>query len=381
MIDNPSFQYKRMKIKIGHRIKAERERKKISQETLAKAVGWNSHQIVSMVEQEKREVKSWELYEIAKFLSVDIDILLGNKELSEQPYVLWREKPEEEKLLEARFLSECDNYLWIEQLVSGAKESPILVFEELPQKTINLQQFTLENAYQLAEDIRQRMSLGDFPAVQLLGVLQDRYGVKFIVNQEEMKPSAACSRSKKGCFVFINGCHAEPRQYFSIAHELFHLITWDPKMLKIVDRDPKMHEKNEKLANAFAAGLLIPREKILAEFTKIFNAERAITASDIIALAEQFQVSKEAMLYRMKNVNLINDEKLNEIKKRLLTVRTAKTDNPTIADSLMSKFVRLVYLACEHVKISRAKAAKLLNIDLCDLSSLFNKYGFIEVNV
>ncbi len=98
-----------MKIKIGRRIKAERERKKISQQKLAKAVGWNHHQTVSEVEQGDREIKAWELYEIAKFLSVDVDVLLGNKEVQKQPYVLWRKKPvQDEKLLEARVLSECD---------------------------------------------------------------------------------------------------------------------------------------------------------------------------------------------------------------------------------------------------------------------------------
>jgi|GEM_PF-6346482 len=103
-----------MKTDIGQRIKAERERKKISQEKLAIALGWNHHQIVSEVEQGKREVKAWELYEIAKFLHVDIDLLMGSQELQEQPYVLWRQKPtQDEKILEARFTHEtCNQMSW-----------------------------------------------------------------------------------------------------------------------------------------------------------------------------------------------------------------------------------------------------------------------------
>ena len=124
-----------MRAEIGQKIKLERERKKISQEKLAKALGWNHHQIVSEVEQGKREIKAWELYEIAKFLHIDLKVLLGNQEIRQSPYVLWRQKPtHDEKLLQAQFVHECDNYVWIEQIVSGSQGLPAVVFSEL-QKT------------------------------------------------------------------------------------------------------------------------------------------------------------------------------------------------------------------------------------------------------
>lgn len=331
---------------------------------------------MSDIEQGKREVKAWELYEIANFLRVDMDVLMGSKESQEQPYVLWRQKPaQNEKLFEARFLNECDNYLWVEEIISNTKMPSTAILEELPRKKIDLGNFTLEHAYQLAESIRQCMSLGDFPTAQLLGVLEDRYGIKFIVENNEIEASAACSRSKKGCFILINGRNVQERQYFSIAHELFHLITWDQEMLKLVDSNQEHHEKNEQLANAFAAGLLIPKEKLEIEVAKIC-ANKFISPSEVIALAEQFKVSKEAMLYRIRNVGLISHKQLNELKERLQAIPNPKVSSQTIAHSLRSKYVRLVYLGLEHVKISRAKAAKLFNVDLCDLSDLFNEYGF-----
>jgi Zn-dependent peptidase ImmA (M78 family)/DNA-binding XRE family transcriptional regulator len=365
---------------LGQRIKTERENKRVSQEKLAKAVGWNHHQIVSEVEQGRREVKAWELCEIAKFLSVSIDSLLEDKTPLERPLVLWRQKPKnDEKLLEARFLTDCENYLWVEQLVSASEESPTLVFENLPQKKIDLRKFTLDHAYRLAESARQFLMLGDFPATQLLGILEDRYGVKFIVDTQDIEPSAASSRSFKGCFVFMNGRHPEPRQYFSIAHELFHLLTWDEEMLALVDSDPQFHEKNEQLANAFAAGLLIPQDKLQNEVARLC-VNRTICAPDIIAFAEQFQVSKEAMVYRMLNIGLISKKECSELKDLLLKSISPKNSPANVVYRLKSKFVRLVYLACEHVKISRAKAAKLLNVELCDLSDVFNEYGFVEIN-
>jgi Zn-dependent peptidase ImmA (M78 family)/transcriptional regulator with XRE-family HTH domain len=371
-----------MSEKIGQRIRIEREIKGISLDILAKDLEWDIRDLMA-IEEGEREIEPWELNEISKYLQVDVDMLMGNAESLESPYVLWREKPlQNKKLLEARFLNECDNYLWIEQVVSSSQEHASLVFEELPKRKINLSKFHLSDAYQFAEDIRKSLVLGDFPATQLLAVLEDRYGVKFIVDNDEIQSSAACSRSEKGCFIFINGHHPEPRQYFSIAHELFHLITWDEEMLESVEANPNMHDKNEKLANAFAAGLLIPQEKVRIEIGRICP-DRSITASDVIALAEQFQVSKDAMLYRIKNINLITSKEDNDIRSLLQGISIPKIygSSPTMTQYLKSKFVRLVYLACEHVKISRSKAAKLLKVDLCDLSDLFNNYGFVEVNV
>ena len=365
---------------IGQRIREERERKKVSQEKLAKAVGWNHHQIVSEVEQGKREVKAWELAEIAKFLSVAIEVLLGERTAPAQPFVLWRERPvHEEKLLEAAFLSQCDHYLWVEELVSGARQTPTAIFENLARKTIDLRTMTFEHAYMLAESVRYSMGLGDFPATQLLDVLESRYGVKFIVQESERPFSAASARSDKGCFILMNARQVEPRQYFSIAHELFHLITWDEAMLKEISANASFHEKNEQLANAFAAGLLIPREKLEIEAGRI-SFSQEVSASDLMVLAEQFHVSKEAMLYRMLNVGLLTKGESQELKEQLHQIKEVKSSSYGLSARLKAKFVRLVYLACEHVKISRAKAAALLGVDLCDLSDVFNAYGFVEIH-
>ena len=116
---------------------------------------------------------------------MELDVLLGQKEPNQHPYVLWRQKPtQDEKLLEAKFINQCDNYSWIEQLVSKSNESSIFVSEELPKIRIDLQHFTSEQAYQLAENARQTIGLGDFPANHLVNMLQSRYGVRFIVDDE-----------------------------------------------------------------------------------------------------------------------------------------------------------------------------------------------------
>jgi XRE family transcriptional regulator, fatty acid utilization regulator len=165
----------------------------------------------------------------------------------------------------------------------------------------------------------------------------------------------------------------------NIAHELFHLMTWDEEILKSVEKNSRLHIKNERLANAFAAGLLVPKEKLQTELMRIC-AEGNVGIPEVVALAEQFQVSQDAMLYRLLNARLITEAQLKEMQACIPHLFLPKKCRQAISRVLKSKYVRLVYLAYEHMKISRAKAAKLLNVDLSELSDFFNEYGFVEVN-
>lgn len=373
-----------MKTELGKRIQEIRKRRGVQQKALADAVGWSDRQTVSDVEHGKREVKAWELHKISEFLHVDMNELLpGAAALPQAPYVLWRQKPSEAKLQEGRFLQQCDNYVRVEQLLQAPEEQTSLAPEELPKKVVDLASFSSEDASNLAEIYRDRMNLGDFPATQLLDVLEDRYGIKFIVDQEDSpEHSAACSRSEKGCFILINGQEPESRQHFSIAHELFHLITWDSEMLVRIEKDPDLHEKNEMLANEFAASLLIPQEKLQLELARICS-KGPITGVEVVVLAERFRVSKAALLLRLRKMNLLKPKEFKAIQSTLNSVsysRESRQNYRNIARQLRRKFVRLVYLAYERAMLSRAKAAKLLSVPLVELSDYFSDFGLLELD-
>ncbi len=367
-----------MKLKIGQSIKKARELRGLEQKDLAEAMGL-ARQSISDIELGKRELKALELYAIARILCVSPDNLLGqdNMQIEENLSVLWRQKPtHNEKAAVLKFAAKCEDYCWIEQLVCGSNNQTKIV-KNLPNIPLNIEHFTFENAYGLAERVRSEMSLGDFPASQLINVLEDFYNVKFIVD-DKCEASAASSRSSKGLFTLINGKNIEPRQHFSIAHELFHLLTWDDELLLTVKKDDKLHSKNEQLADAFAAGLLIPQEKLRAEISRICG-KNIITSVDVMALAEQFRVSGLAMLNRIYHLKLLPKSQFEEMKTQL-PGRTLRKDVISLVHRLRSKFVQLVYLAYERTQISRAKAAKLLGVDLSDLSDLFLEYELLEIH-
>jgi Zn-dependent peptidase ImmA (M78 family) len=110
----------------------------------------------------------------------------------------------------------------------------------------------------------------------------------------------------------VNSQHHINRQRFTIAHEIGHLILHRhfisnnihvDRIFPALMRDSRSATGTdliEREANQFAAGLLMPEGK-LAEFF----AEKQFDIDDdepIEKIAKQFQVSKQAMVYRMRNL-------------------------------------------------------------------------------
>ncbi|MGY6649487.1 ImmA/IrrE family metallo-endopeptidase [Wenyingzhuangia sp. IMCC45574] len=108
---------------------------------------------------------------------------------------------------------------------------------------------------------------------------------------------------------------SEVRKRFSIAHELGHYVLHrfnqelfvDHKQFKAIFRDndsSKGDITQEREANAFAAALLMPKEKLNKALSKhVFDL--ADSDENIIdKLAKKFNVSSQAMTYRIAKLRL-----------------------------------------------------------------------------
>lgn len=99
--------------------------------------------------------------------------------------------------------------------------------------------------------------------------------------------------------ITVNADSHSTKQRFTIAHELGHfLIPSHDKKVTCVSADlkatksEKMRNSSEAEANDFASELLIPTEKISKQIDSHVGPE----LEKIVALADQYQVSKEAMI-------------------------------------------------------------------------------------
>jgi XRE family transcriptional regulator, fatty acid utilization regulator len=366
---------------IGRRIKEERNRQNLTQDELIRSaqLEWD-RQTLGQVENGEREIKAWELARISAVLRLDMASFFPTvQEEVARPVVLWRQKPESPERLEAEFIRLCKDYKFVEDL--NMSLSPAAFgFEKLRHREIDLQFFQYRDAYTLAEEIRRELGLGEYPAVALVKTLEEKYGLKLFFEGLDGNASAASSVSEYGYCIAINPDEPTWRQLFSIAHELFHIITWHDKLVEQITSNELFRERNERRANAFAAGLLIPLESLHREI-QLRARENKLSEGALVAIACQFGVSLEALLWRMANERLIDK---NTVKPTLEDERLQALDRENRSKSsqppcFSNRFIRLAYLAYSNGEISRARLAKMLKRSLSSLSDYLHQFGLIEV--
>jgi Zn-dependent peptidase ImmA (M78 family) len=109
----------------------------------------------------------------------------------------------------------------------------------------------------------------------------------------------------------VNSTHAPTRQRFTLAHEIAHLQLHEGQPI-FIDRLVRINwrdgtsAREEVEANAFAAELLMPRKFMTREIERAMSKAHQIAPDQLIlALAETFRVSHEAMRYRLVNLGVL----------------------------------------------------------------------------
>jgi len=120
----------------------------------------------------------------------------------------------------------------------------------------------------------------------------------------------------------INSRHTSRRQRFSVAHELGHALLHfsnEPardgeaivsRPLEILFRDGLAGQGTDRVeidANTFAATLLMPSGLLALRFHKRWQQDVSRRVDDVIDdLADEFDVSAQAMRYRLVNLGLVD---------------------------------------------------------------------------
>jgi Zn-dependent peptidase ImmA (M78 family) len=182
-----------------------------------------------------------------------------------------------------------------------------------------------------------------------------------------------------GPAILINKLEAPWRRNFSFGHELFHLITWQSTRHTIDADDSMQLGRLEKFANSFASTLLLPEESVTPEFKKRLRNGKSSYA-EIIDLARGFEVSTEALLWRLCFLNQVDSR---EVRRVLSDETFREMDRQTMLEKwstrdLSDRFVRLTFMAYLNGHISRSVLAQYLQTELADLEATLTRYGLSE---
>ena len=112
-------------------------------------------------------------------------------------------------------------------------------------------------------------------------------------------------------FMLVSSNSTIGRQHFTIAHELYHLYFDEkptPHMCGVDGKSPL-----EQSADMFASNLLLPRVGLLAMLPESYSEKKQLDIATIVKIEQRFQVSRKALLYRLKRLSIINEEQLQTL--------------------------------------------------------------------
>lgn len=328
---------------LGLRIRSAREGCGLTQEQLGNEVEL-ARLAVSQIEGGNRSVSSIELDRIAYTVGRDIKSFL-TEDFAEQDALaaLFRSEAqfaEQAELLQALRSSlalgrEMTN---LERLLGIDRAQLRAATYELPAAKSRWD--AIQQGQRVASEERQRLGLGMSPINDLVEVFESQGVRTGMVSLPDNISGLTLWDNRTGIFVVINRDHSALRRRFSLAHEYAHVLI-DRDRSGAISRAENRSELLEVRANAFAAELMMPAEGV-AQFIQAMGkggASRAqmtvfdetdvvqveqrsapgsqdIQLYDVTLLAHHFGVSRISVLYRLKNLRLLDERELQDLKAR-----------------------------------------------------------------
>jgi Zn-dependent peptidase ImmA (M78 family)/transcriptional regulator with XRE-family HTH domain len=330
---------------IGRRIREARERRDISQQKVADALGI-PRTAVTNFEAGTRNVSTLELTRLGALFNLSPAAFLDGSAVSDLAVVRARalseatSSPEFGPVID-RMIDLCREGAELRRLL---EQDTTVSMPNYAQRIANSGDAVRQGEARAREE-RRRLGLGNAPIGNLPELIGDQ-GIWVASAAKDDFPDDVSGlflhHSSIGMAVLINGSHKPVRQRFSYAHEYGHALFDRQEELRLT-QNRNSNELVEKRANAFAAGFLIPAGGVLdqlrvrgkgqpsrqAQFVysvatdlneeaeiRPRTGSQVITFQDAAVLARHFGVSYEAMVWRLRNLDLLDTPATNALIER-----------------------------------------------------------------
>ena len=363
------------------RIMAARRAAGFSISEAAQKLGFKNYQTLSAIEKGARKINAHELIMIARLYGRSLDYFLES-DIAPDPVPLWRKTAETDaNRVQRQFLSFLEKYTNLEHLL-GLKRK----WKDI-QKNYDRDDFSVdgfERADKLGAEIHNFLDLGSRPSSNLLYVLENKLRFKILhIPLGDGVSGASIVDNTLGVGILINANDAPWRRNFDLAHELFHVITWNVFSPEEIGNGTKK-TRPEQYADIFASSLLLPEAHLLDTLKETIT-DNEVRIIDIIEVAKDFGVSTEAVLWRLVNLKIL---KKSQAQKVLDTPEFRDLDhnmrrklyNKDRPSKFPSRFISLACRCLMEGKISRGSFAEYLEIDRAEIDDYLEAVGFVEGN-
>jgi len=358
---------------IGQRLRALREEKSLSQDDLARVFGFKDRQTVSAIENGERRLSADELLLAVQKLGASLEYFTDPFRLVGEGHFNWRQTNVPAAVLGAYERVAGQLIAVFRTLGSDLGEQPPLLRRSLTL-TKNSR---FEDASAAGERFAAEYNLGNKPSEKLAEVMENELQILVLfVTPNNAGVSGAACRLLDLDVVLINRDETPGRRHFDLAHELFHILTWEVMPPVHVEEATEIGgNRVEQLANAFASALLMPR-RVVETFADWTALRGKALASPLNSAADQLQVTSSALLWRLVSLRLIDKVEARALSPDALRHNGRKGQKAPKAPPLFSKrFVEIVARAIDEGRVSTRKVAGLLGLTVDDLAVLFEAHG------
>ena len=398
---------------LGDRLRAARDRRGLSQQAVAHALGLPRTAITNM-ETGARAVSTLEITKLANLYGqTPAYFLASNEQETEDLFVvLHRALPEIEGTpqIEGEVRRILDLYregAALRSLLDQASEQTV------PNYASKLSSVgdAIRQGEVVAQEERRRLGLGTAPIINTAETISAQGVWTAATELPNGLSGLFVNHPSIGLAILVNVQHWPVRRRFSYAHEYAHAL-FDRSEAITTTRSQNATQLAEKRANAFAAAFLIPAGGVADHLRQLdkgspsrrsqslfdvannamMEAElrtrpgsQAITYQDVASLARRFGVSYEAAVWRLKSLSHVSGTDTTalmgqrEIGKRFIHLLGFEepleegriTEQPE--QELRSQLVRLAVEAFRQEDISRGRLvelAKKLKVDPPELIEL-----------
>ena len=357
--------------RIRRRISALRERADMKQADLAHALGFKDRQIISNIEIGERKVSADELVRLADIFGVELSFFSDPYLIVDEASFSWRRNEVPEQTIQ-EFENCAKGWLALYRHLSRTAGEPV---NSLVPKLDLTEKSSFEDAASEGESIAAQFDLGAVPALSLEQALDEKLNVLVLPVDAPAGISGAACRLGGLNFILVNRSESPARRAFNLAHELFHLATWEqmtPAHIESVRVHANGKPRPEQLADSFASGLLMPRKHLEALIEQHPKPEAAEYIAWIKSLAKAMGVSAQAMKWRLVDLGHLpraHAKRLSEEDLRLVQEPSAPAPLP-----FSSRFIERLRWGLEEGRLTVRRAAGLMAMTIDQLQCLFEAH-------
>ena len=356
---------------IGARIKALRQERGLSQDGMARLFGFKDRQTVSAIETGVRRVTGTELLLAVEKLNVPVEYFTDPFRLDGEGLFSWRQQGVGRSEL-GEYERMASRWIGAYRALSAqvGRQAPLM------RRALGLtKQSRLDEAADAGERFAAEFELGDVPARRLAAAMQERLGILVLTVDAYQGISGAACRLPELDAVLIARCEVAGRRNFDLAHELFHILTWEAMPPEHVeDASDFGGNRVEQLANNFAAAVLMPKAAV-ESFGDWGRLDEDGLIAQLNAAADDLKVTSSALRWRLVTLRYLNRARARAIPEAALR-NNGRTKAEELPPSLFSRpFAEVVALAIDRGHVSVRRSAALLGLSIKGLEELFSAHG------